>query len=233
MKRLVVVASLVLGASASLPAQQPNLLLLSPATRPASSPSANVDSSLLFPELAPPPAASFNSALPQPARPEAPPAPQGGVPEDFRRWDLGVGYEYIHFSAAAFSSNLSGLHTSLTYNLNEWFGFEGSLISAWGGTIFGGERTKYVSYTGGAHISAGPSRHRLTPWAHLLVGGVHVNPQLAVVSKNGFVLQAGGGGDYSLRPNISIRGEVDFVHTMLFSSSQNNFQIGIGAILHF
>jgi hypothetical protein len=146
---------------------------------------------------------------------------------------LALGYEYIHFHSAPFNLNLSGLHTDLTYNLNNWVGVEGNVISAFGGTIFDGERSKYVSYAGGARINGGASHRGFTPWAHALVGGVHVNPQTALGSKNSYLIQAGGGVDWVYNSRVSLRGEADYIHSALYHSSQNNFQIGLGAVIHF
>ena len=74
---------------------------------------------------------------------------------------------------------------------------------------------------------------RFPPWAHALVGGVHVNPQVAHSSKNAFALQTGGGVDYYLNPRLSLRGQADYVLTRLYSGNQNNFQIGLGVVIHF
>src|ERR1700719_128866 len=194
MKRFALAASIALGTCVSLPAQQSSFLMSAPAAQPAASLPAPSFNFTLLPELAPPatPSESFAAPLPSPALPSAPAPPQSGMHDDLYRWDLAAGYEYVHFSSSAFSANLSGLHTDLTYNLNAWLGLEGNVVSAWGGTI-NSERTKYVLYAAGARINFGSGRKRLTPWAHALVGGVHVNPQLARVSKNGFAVQAGGG----------------------------------------
>ena len=233
MKRLALVACFVLGTCASLSAQQPSLLLSALAAQPAAP--ASTFNFTLVPELAPPatPSESFAFPSPKAALPDAPAPPQSSsFNEEGYRWDLAVGYEYIHFDSTQFSANLSGLHTDLTYNLSSWFGLEGNVISAWGGTI-GGERTKYVLYAGGAHIGWGPSRRRLTPWAHALVGGVHLNPQIARSSKNSFALQVGGGADWAYNSRVSLRAEADYVRSTLYSSTQNNFQIGLGAVIHF
>jgi hypothetical protein len=218
MKRLALAAFFVLGTCASLPAQQTSFLLLAPTAQPNAASASNSFHFNLAPELAPPP---------------APAPPPGAFSDEGYRWDLAVGYEYIHFESAPFSSNLHGLHTDLTYNLNNWFGLEGNVISAWGSSVFSGERSKYVLYAGGGRINAGPSRHRLTPWAHILVGGTHVNPQTAAGGKNGFALQVGGGADWLYNARVSFRAEADYVRTQLYSSSQNNFQIGVGAVIHF
>ena len=233
MKRLALAACFALGTCVSLSAQQPSLLMFAPAAQPSAPSPASTFNFTLVPELAPPatPSESF-VPLPKPALPDAPAPPQSSVNEEGYRWDLAVGYEYIHFDSSQFSANLSGLHTDLGYYLNSWFAVEGNVVSAWGGQIVG-ERTKYVLYAGGARIGWGPSRRRLTPWAHALVGGVHLNPQIARSSKNSIAVQAGGGVDWIYNPRVSLRAEADYVYSKLYSSTQNNFQIGLGAVIHF
>jgi opacity protein-like surface antigen len=236
MKRLALAAFLALGTCASIPAQQSSVLMFAPAAQPSAPSNASPFNFSLVPELALP-ATSFaasNTVLAPHSSPSAPVPPQGSVASDQGyRWDLAVGYEFVHFESGPFNANLSGLHTDLTYNLNNWFGLEGNVVSAWGGDVLGGERSKYVLYTAGGRINAGPSRHRLTPWAHVLVGGAHLNPQVARESKNGFALQLGGGADWAYNTRVSLRAEADYVRTQLYSSSQNNFQIGVGAVIHF
>src|SRR5246127_1949103 len=233
MKRLALAACFALGTCVSLPGQQSSLLVLVPAAQPSSS--APTFNFTLVPELTLPAAASeaFASPLPKAALPDAPAPPQSSSRnEEGYRWDLAVGYEYVHFDSSLFSANLSGLHTDLTYNLNSWFGLEGNVISAWGGQI-GGERTKYVLYAGGGRIGFGPTHKRFSPWVHALVGGVHLNPQVAREGKNSVAVQAGGGVDWAYNSRVALRGEADYVYSRLYSSTQNNFQIGVGAVIHF
>jgi len=230
MKRLAFAALLALAISAALSAQQPSFFALSSA-QPSAPPAPVAYNFNLVPALAPPPSAPLS--FPPAALPDAPTPPQRSYQDDdFYRWELAAGYEYVHFKAAPFSLNLSGLHTTVTYYFKDWLGVEGSVVSAWGGDVFG-ERSKYVTYTGGGRISWGPTTHRWVPWAHALVGGAHVNPQTAGNSKNGFALQAGGGVDWKLFPRVSLRGEGDYVHTQLYHSSQNDYQFGVGFVLHF
>jgi len=233
MKRLALAALLALGTCASIPAQQTSLMLFAPASQPPTPSTASTFNFTLVPELVPP-VAALAIPRPQPAFPNSPaPRQSSGSSYDGYRWDLAIGYEFVHFDSAPFSANLSGLHTDLTYNVNNWVGLEGNVVSAFGSDVFGGEMSKYVLYTVGARINAGPSRRRITPWGHALVGGAHLNPQVAGESKNGFALQLGGGADWSYNPRVSIRAEADYVRTQLYSSSQNNFQIGLGAVIHF
>src|SRR5262244_3115947 len=215
MKRLVLVLFVALAVSASLPAQQASFLNLERSAQSlflasaADASNANLISSHALP-AATLPVTSF-SPVPTAALPEAPRAPQYGRGGDFGyRWDLAVGYEYVHFESKPFSANLSGIHTSIAYSLNEWFALEGSVVAAFGGDVFqSGEMSKYAMFTGGARVFWNRQPHRFSPWLHVLVGGVHVNPQIANSSKNGFALQTGGGIDWFLNPRISFRGEAD------------------------
>jgi hypothetical protein len=43
------------------------------------------------------------------------------------RWQLGVGVESLRFRSDLFSSSVTGLHPSLTYFTNNWYGIEGIL----------------------------------------------------------------------------------------------------------
>jgi opacity protein-like surface antigen len=61
----------------------------------------------------------------------------------------------------------------------------------------------------------------------------HVNPQLAGVSKNGVAMQLGGGADYPLWEQFSVRVEGDWVPTLLYKSWQSNFQVVTGIFFHF
>src|SRR5579863_3324220 len=245
MKRLVFVVLVVLAVSASLPAQQASFLNADRSAAPSFlTPAGGSSEVSLVPSVTlaaapasfqPVPSAALSSApVSSAALPNAPAPPPPPLDDFGNRWDLAAGYEYVHFSSAPFSANLSGLHTSLAYSLNDWFAVEGSIVAAFGGDVFGpGETAKYALLTGGGRIYWNRDPKHWSPWAHALVGVVHVNPQIADSSKNGFALQAGGGVDYFFNPRLSFRGEGDYVLTRLYSGNQNNFQIGVGFVLHF
>jgi hypothetical protein len=169
------------------------------------------------------------------AQPAPPPAPRRfyyGNSEDFR-FQLGVGYEYVRFRSAPFNANLSGLHTSLSYYLNDWFAVEGNVVAAFGTQVFGTDRSKYLLYTGGARIAWRDERRKFEPWMHVLIGGLHVIPQTALGGKNGFAVQPGGGVDIRYTSRVSFRVEGDYVRSQLYSQSQNNFQLGGGLVVKF
>ena len=147
------------------------------------------------------------------------------------RWELGLGFTYVKFRSPAIHQNMLGLNTSVVYFPSDWIGVEGNITAAFGGKIFVDDRTKYGGFTGGPKIIV--RRRGWEPWGHALVGMAHVNPQLAGVSKNGVAIQVGGGADYTLRGQLAVRAEGDWVFTHLYSLSQNNFQLVTGLVLRF
>jgi len=163
----------------------------------------------------------------------ADPAPRFyyGNSEDYR-FQLGFGYEYVHFRSTPFNANLNGIHTSLSYYFNDWAAIEGNVVGAFGTVVFG-DRSKYLLYTGGPRIAWRDSRRKYEPWMHFLVGGVHVTPEVVNGGKNGFAFQGGAGVDFRYNSRISFRAEGDYVRSQLYSQSQNNVQFGGGFVFHF
>lgn len=166
---------------------------------------------------------------PQPA-PEPPPRFVFGGRDDYR-WQLATGYEFVRFRSSFYDATLSGLHTSLTYYTNDWFGLEGNTVAAFGTKPFK-TISKYLLYTGGPRIVW--RGHKWEPWGHVLFGGLHMIPQIAGgFSQNAFALQLGGGADYRFLPQMSARFEGDYVRSQLYAGSQSNFQFGTSVVFHF
>jgi opacity protein-like surface antigen len=235
MKRLVSLLLFSLFVSVVVNAQQvPSAAFLNVGRAlPLSGLDASSAQTMLFPSLALPVAATSSLPVAPASLPEAP-APPPVFSSQNMPWSVAAGYEYVHFGSAPFSANLSGLHTSVAYAFGDWIAAEGDFVGAFGGDVFAaGETAKYVLLTGGARVYWDRERARFSPWVHALVGLAHVNPQIADSSKNSFALQAGGGVDYYVNPRLSMRGEGDYVMTRLYGGTQNNFQIGVGFVVHF
>ena len=150
---------------------------------------------------------------------------------DDYRWQLGLGVSFERFRSSIYSASGVGTNTSLSYFLNDWFGVEGNVSTFFAPTIWNGEHIKLVNYGAGPRIAW--RRPRWEPWLHGLVGGAHALPQTAGHSRNGFSVQLGGGADYRFLPRLSLRLEVDYVRTRLFSQWQNNGQAAAGVVFHF
>ena len=184
----------------------------------------------------PAPGASFapsatSFALPSlaDAVPAANAAPFGT--SDGLRWQLAVGADYVRFRSNEFNANMVGEHTSVTYFATDWLGLEGSVTAAFGSKVFANETSRYLLYTVGPKVAwQGP---RWQPFVHALVGGLHMIPQTAGNGKNGFAVQLGGGVDYRLSRVFGARIDADYVRSQLYSTDQNNFQVGGGVVFHF
>jgi opacity protein-like surface antigen len=180
--------------------------------------------------------AATPSPVPSAALPGGDPAPApdpkflyGG--RDDYRWQLGLGASWERFRSTIFNASAVGLNTSVSYYLNDWLGVEGNIMTGFAPQIFTNEHIKLLNFTGGPRIAW--RQRRWEPWAHALVGLAHEQPQSMGHSKNGFAVQAGGGADYRLNPRLSLRLEGDFLRTMFFGQSQNNFTLMGGAVIHF
>jgi opacity protein-like surface antigen len=225
MKRLLVSALFLLAAAGVSRAQ----ILSANATNVAAPFSARAGEVSLMPPIAVTTAeapAAASAALPDA------PAPRfgfGGSVE--RRWQIALGYEFVRFRSAPFDASLNGLHTDVVYSVSDFFGLEGSSVAVFATKKPGMGRAKYGLFTGGPRVSW--HRTHWDPWAHVLVGFVHVTPQTALGGENAFALQVGGGADYKVNPTFSLRVEADWVRSQLYSDAQNNFQFGTGVVVHF
>jgi hypothetical protein len=176
-------------------------------------------------------------AGPASAAPEAEPLPPAPSPkflygsrDDFR-WQMALGVSVVRFRSSLFYATGVGTNSSVTYFTNDWFGVEGNVNTAFASTIYANERVKFVGYGGGPKIAW--RRGKWEPWAHVLAGGLHVLPQTAGNSKNGFELQTGGGADYRIFPHLSARLEVDWLQLRVFGAWRSSGQANADIVLHF
>jgi hypothetical protein len=158
-------------------------------------------------------ATSLTSAFPEP---QPRPRPQTINDDDARgTWEMGLGYTFVRFQSSLFSASMSGLDTTVSYYLRDHFALEGNVANAFS------EDGRYLFYGGGVKVSKG--NPKLQPFAHALLGGIHMFPQTAF-SNNGFAFRLGGGAETRLKNQLWLRIEADYVRSQLYSSGQNNFQ---------
>lgn len=150
---------------------------------------------------------------------------------DDYRWQLGLGVEFFRFQSNIINASLVGVNTTLTYYTNSWFAVEGSIVTGFAPQIYDREHVKLFGGAGG--IRVGGRRARWEPWGHALVGGSHLQPQTAGVSRNALMAQAGAGVDFRVHARLSLRVEGDWVYTSFFNQTQNNYQGVAGIVLHF
>jgi opacity protein-like surface antigen len=165
-----------------------------------------------------------------PATPEPRPKFLFGGRDDYR-WQLGLGIAWERFRSSVFNASAVGVNTSLGYFLNDWFGVEGDVSALFAPEILEHEHVKLLNYVVGPKIAW--RQRRWEPWAHILVGGSHEQPQTAVSGKSAFALQAGGGADFRFNPRLSFRLNADYLHNTFFNQTQNNFLLGGGVVFHF
>jgi hypothetical protein len=155
--------------------------------------------------------------------PEAEPPPQA-IRDDVVKdtWELGLGYALVGFRSAPFSATLSGLDSTVSYYFRDHFAVEGRLMSSWETHSSNDADAKQLFYGAGIKLDWG--NRKLQPFVHALLGGVHMFPQTAF-GKNGFAVELGGGMQKRLTQRVWLRFEGDYVHSQLYSSGQNNFQL--------
>jgi hypothetical protein len=169
------------------------------------------------------------AAWPAASTPEPKPSPYY---EQFpRKWELGLAFALVRFRSSIYYASAPGLNSSLTYWWKDRIAFEGSVTSAFAPPVFANEHFRYLGYGAGPKFSFGSGR--LEPWAHALVGGVHLIPQTASSGKNGFEVTMGGGVDYAINDVISAKGGVDYLGTHMFGEWQSSLQIVAGLSLRF
>jgi opacity protein-like surface antigen len=70
------------------------------------------------------------------------------------------------------------------------------------------------------------------PFAEALFGVGHISTN-GFGSDNSFATAIGGGLDYKIIKPIAVRVQLDYVHTSLFSSGQNNVRVATGIVVRF
>ena len=224
MKKLLVLVCAALACVVSASAQEnPEATLVTtaqPATTNVARP--NLASLTLVPAAA---AAMASAPLP---------APHFGLREE-DSWQLSTCYTFVRFRSSQFDSSLNGITTTLAKYFNEWFAVEGTVTAAFAGVPSGfgpPSDAKYLFYGGGLR-GRWQTQKRLEPWGHVVVGGIHMQPQTAAGGRSSFAYALGGGVDWRWKPSVRWRVQGDWARTQLYQESQNNFQIAAGIVFNF
>jgi hypothetical protein len=169
-----------------------------------------------------------SAPLPQPM-PE--PSPRPYYSENPNQWQLGIAFALVRFRSSVYYASAPGFNSSLAYWWKEWVAIEGSVTTAFAPPVFENEHFRYLGYGAGPKFSFGHGRFE--PWAHALVGGVHLIPQTAASGENGFEVTMGGGVDYVINDVISAKAGVDYLGTHMFGQWQSSAQIVAGFSFRF
>ena len=166
----------------------------------------------------------------EPASPEPKPKFLLGGRDDYR-WQLGLGVAWERFRSSIYNASEIGVNSSVAYFLNDWVGVEGDVSAMFAPSIYANDPVRLVNYVVGPKIAW--RQRRWEPWAHLMIGGSHEQPQTAGNSRSAFAIQAGGGADFRWNPRLSFRLDADYLRTTFSKVSQNNFLLGGGIVFHF
>jgi Outer membrane protein beta-barrel domain len=159
--------------------------------------------------------------LPLPAAAQAP------------RVEVFTGYSHLVGNLDNSSFNLNGVESSVTENLNQWFG--GTLdVSGQFGTE-GGFKVNSESIAYGPVVSY-RRLGGLVPFAHGMLGAVRASPEYLGVSQSEYRLGvwAGGGVDVRLTDTVSLRViQADYLMTRFSSTRQDNIRLSAGLVFRF
>ena len=154
------------------------------------------------------------------------------------------GYSYSRGTTSTQASS-AGTGGS-TINMNGWEASVEGKYLPWLGVVadldwhYGSERIAPIQVSASRHqIMFGPRasivRGRYTPFAQVLIGVAHHSDSgtLTSDSDTSFATAIGGGVDYNLLKVVAARGQLDYLHTSLFSNSQGHIRLSMGLVFRF
>ena len=146
------------------------------------------------------------------------------------------GYSFLHISSNGSSINQNGWELAGQYKVNDWLG----AVADFSGDY--GSNTNTTFFLFGPQVSW---HARVSPFAHFLIGGVHVSnsstlfieppvAQNVTVSSNSFAFGFGGGIDAQIKGPFYWRVfQGDYLHSSVFNSGQNNARFSTGIVIKF
>ena len=157
--------------------------------------------------------------------------------QDSPKVEVFGGYSYVHSSFAGTGLNFNGGSGSLAVNIAPTIGIVGDFGVYHNNTS--GVSTNNFTYLFGPKF-AYRGNERVTPYFHILLGGVHASSSFSTPSSsvsessNAFALAIGGGLDAKVAPHIAIRvAQIDYLLTKLPDDKddrQNNVRVSAGIV---
>ena len=138
-------------------------------------------------------------------------------------------FDYSWTQFQAFGQNLNGFQGSFTMFIHE-IGLEGIYLGELG--TFDGQSSRLTFAGGGVHVRF-RTTSRVQPWARVLVGEAHYQPQTPFGGRNSFGWMAGVGVDYAFSRWISLRAGGDAFGTQFFHDTQVNPVVHGGIVFNF
>ena len=165
--------------------------------------------------------------------------------DDAPKVEIFGGYSYLRLNEdfTGLDRDLNGFNTSVTLNLNKWFGIANEFSGHFGTTNIIGVNSDFNVYL----VGVGPrvayrGIDRVTPFAHILFGvarsDLKFGGALGTLSNAGFAMIVGGGLDVKVTDNIALRlFQADYVLTRInhqigtSTDNQSNFRASTGVVL--
>ncbi len=173
----------------------------------------------------------------------------------------GYSHNFVNTDSFSEHEGFPGFEAAATANLSRYFGlkFDFSahfkdksvpLFSIQGGSGSLDIDSQVYNFLGGVQLKDNSTDSTFKPFAHALVGAAHARNKLnfnqvgcvaifpspcvnQTVSETGFAGAFGGGLDIRANDRIDIRViQADYNPTRLFGSTQHNFRIGAGIVIH-
>ena len=136
------------------------------------------------------------------------------------------GYSYMHVGDDP-SLNTNGWEIAGQYKFADWLGAVADFDGHYG-TSQGFSRNTH-NFLFGPQISF-PAR--VSPFAHLLIGGAHTN--WGGATSTSFAMAIGAGIDTRIVPQVYWRMvQMDYIPTYFFGHTQNNVRVSTGIVVHF
>ena len=136
------------------------------------------------------------------------------------------GYSYMRFRTPP-SSNLNGWEIAGQYKFTDWLGGVADLDGHYGSP--GGVGTSVYTYLFGPQVSW-PAR--VSPFAHVLIGGSHISA--AGFGNSSFSMAIGAGIDTEIKHGLHWRIiQGDYLMTNFGANRQNNARLSTGIVFHF
>lgn len=170
--------------------------------------------------------------------------------QDNPKFEVFGGYQYLNigvYSASPFNAGgFNGWNAAAAANLSKHFGVEGDFGGAYNYLRISRISAKIYTYAGGPVVYM--NKGRLKPFAHALVGGIHLTTSESGSPSgrwNGYTVMVGGGVDAKVNTRVAVRlVQADWLYynftsttvqgaQILGLSHSNNVRISTGVVVRF
>jgi Outer membrane protein beta-barrel domain len=141
-------------------------------------------------------------------------------------FDVWGGYSYLRFRGTP-AGNFNGFSLGAQYKFRSWLGAVADFGADYGSPT--GVGSSVHTFLVGPQVSF-PAR--VSPFAHVLFGVAHFSQRS--FGDTSFSAGYGFGVDTKIAPSVSWRIlEGDVIHTHFFGTTQNDFRLSTGLVIHF